>query len=67
MTRQELYETIAAKTGEDLDTIESFGFELHVETFDDRKELRRLRRLKKWRQERRNRHLANIASKIIQP
>ena len=65
MTHQEFYETLAGKTGDDIETIENIGFELHVPTCEpDRKELKRQRRLKNWRQERRDRHLANIAAKI---
>jgi len=65
MTRQEFYENIAAKTGDELNTIENHGFELHVPTCDpDRKEQKRLRRLRQWRQERREKHLASIAAKI---
>ena len=67
MTKQELHECLAAKTGEDIETIERFGFELHAPSYEaDRKELRRERRLKLWRQQRRDRHLANIAARIVQ-
>ena len=65
MTKQELHERLAAKTGEDLKTIERIGFELN--TFEpDRKEFKRQRRLKFWRQQRRDRNLANIAAKVNQ-
>jgi len=65
MTKQEFYENLADKTGDELKTIKRFGFELHVPAFGtDRKELKRLRRLRQWRQLRRDRHLANIATKL---
>ena len=67
MTRLELHERLAAKTGEDITTIENLCFELHVQSFEpDRKESKRLRRLKQWRQDRRNRHLANIVARLTQ-
>ena len=65
MTQQEFHERLAAKTGEDIETIERIGFELQMPLFEpDRKELKRQRRLKQWRQERRDRHLAKIATKV---
>ena len=67
MTKQELHECLAAKTGDDIETIERIGFELHAPAFAlDRKELKRQRRLKQWRQERRDRVLGNIAVKLTQ-
>jgi hypothetical protein len=67
MTRKEFYETIANKTGEDINTIESLGFELHIPSFvPDRKEMKRERRLKLWRQLRRDKHLATIAGRLVQ-
>ena len=67
MTKQELHKHLAAKTGEDIETIENLGFELHTPSAAfDRKELKRERRLKLWRQQRRDRHLATIASKLTQ-
>jgi hypothetical protein len=67
MTRQEFYENIADKTGEDINTIESLGFELAAPAYEpDRKEQKRQRRLKLWRQQRRDRRLGNIASKVVQ-
>ena len=67
MTHRDFYENLAAKTGDDLDTIERLGFELHSPTFEpDRKELKRQRRLKQWRQARRERHLASIAARAVQ-
>ena len=46
MTKQEFHECLAAKTGDDIDTIERIGFELHAPAFAiDRKELKRQRRL----------------------
>ena len=62
MTTHELYQHLADQTGEDIETIESLGFELetpHYET--DRKELKRQRRLRLWRQQRRDRRLAKLA------
>ena len=65
MTKQEFHEQIAATTGDDVETIERLGFELHVPAYEpDRKELKRQRRLKQWRQARRDRHLADIAAKV---
>ncbi len=65
MTHRELYENLAAKTGDDRETIERLGFELHFPTFEpDRKELKRQRRLWLWRQARRERRLADLASKL---
>jgi len=67
MTRQELHERLAAKTGDDIATTENLGFELNVSTFTpDRKELKRQRRLRQWRQERRDRVLGNIAVRFTQ-
>ena len=67
MTKQEFYENLAVKTGEELETIERIGFELHVPSCNiSRKERKRLRHLRQWRQERRDRHLANIAIKLVQ-
>ncbi len=67
MTHSEFYETLAAKTGDELDTIERLGFELHVPTFEpDRKEAKRQRRLRLWRQQRRERSLAELAHKVVQ-
>ena len=67
MTRQELHERLAAKTGDDITTIEKLGFELHVQSFaPDRKELKRQRRLRQWRHERRDRQMANIAARFTQ-
>ena len=67
MTKQELHERLAAKTGEDITTIENLGFELHVQSFEpDRKESKRQRRLRQWRQERRDRQMANIAARLTQ-
>ena len=65
MTKQEFHEHIAAKTGDDVETIKRLGFEVYAPSYEtDRKELRRERRLKLWRQQRRDRHLANIAVKV---
>ena len=65
MTHQEFYENLADKTGDDPETIEKLGFELHVPSFEpDRKELRRERRLKLWRQQRRDRQIAKLAAKV---
>ncbi len=61
MINQELYQNIADRTGEDVETIESYGFALCE---PDRKELKRQRRLRHWRQARRDRRLADIASKM---
>jgi len=67
MTRQELHERLAAKTGDDIETIEKLGFELNVPSFaPDRKELKRQRRLRQWRQERRDRVLGSIAVRLTQ-
>jgi len=67
MTKQELHERLAAKTGDDITTIEKLGFELNVPSFEpDRKELKRQRRLRQWRQERRDRQMANIAARVAQ-
>ena len=63
MTTQELYRHLADRTGEDVETIESFGFELYE---PDRKEQKRLRRLKQWRQQRRDRHLSKLAERLIE-
>jgi hypothetical protein len=63
MTQQELYQQLAEKTGEDIETIEAYGFALCE---PNRKELKRQRRLRLWRQIRRERHLAKIAEKIVQ-
>jgi hypothetical protein len=60
MTRNEFYDALVAKIGEDRETIERLGFE------PDRKEYKRHRRLKFWRQQRREKNLANIAAKIVQ-
>ncbi len=66
MTHKEFYETLAGKTGDDLDTIERLGFELHFPAFEpDHKELKRQRRLRLWRQARRDRRLADLAEKIV--
>jgi hypothetical protein len=65
MTQQELHERLAAKTGEDIETIEHLGFEVYA-ALTDRKEQKRLRRLRQWRQERRDRNLANLAAKVVQ-
>ena len=65
MTKQELNERLAAKTGDDVETIERLGFEAYAPSFEpDRKELKRRRRLKQWRQERRDRVLGSIAAKV---
>ncbi len=67
MSHRELYENLAAKTGDDRETIERLGFELHVPTFEpDRKESKRLRRLRQWRQARRDRRLADLAARTAQ-
>ena len=67
MTREEFYQQIADATGEELATIESYGFEPHVPQFNsNRKELKRQRRLRLWRQQRRDRRLAAIANKQLQ-
>ena len=67
MTKQEFYKHIAAKTGDDVETIERIGFEVYAPAYEpDRKELRRERRLRQWRQERRDRVLGNIAARIAQ-
>ncbi|MGL4944022.1 MAG: hypothetical protein ACRC46_12625 [Thermoguttaceae bacterium] len=47
MTRQQFYEHIAAQTGEDVDTIASFGFELEMPRYADNRRLRR--RQRRWR------------------
>ncbi len=59
MTNQELNKLLADKTGDELETIESYGFALCE---PDRKELKRQRRLRLWRQQRRDRRLADIAN-----
>jgi len=65
MTKQEFHEHIAAKTGDDVETIKRLGFEVYAPSYEtDRKEQKRLRRLKQWRRERRDKHLADIAAKI---
>ncbi len=61
MTTRELYQHLADRTGEDIETIESYGFALYE---PDRKELKRQRRLRLWRQQRRDRRLADIVSKM---
>lgn len=61
MTQQELYQHLADRTGEDIETLESYGFELFE---PDRKEQKRQRRLKQWQQQRRDRHLARIACQV---
>ena len=67
MTKQEFHEHIAAKTGDDIETIERLGFEVYAPSYEtDRKEQKRLRRLKQWRRDRRERHLADIAARITQ-
>lgn len=65
MTQHEFYQELAKHTGDDLETIESLGFEL--ETFHnalERKERKRYRSMKISRQNKRERRLANIASRI---
>ena len=67
MTKQELHKHLAAKTGEDIETIENLGFELHTPSVViDRKEQKRQRRLRQWRQERRDRFLSSIAMRLTQ-
>jgi hypothetical protein len=67
MTQHEFYQRIAKQTGDDLETIEALGFELHIPSYKpDRKESKRQRRLRLWRQQRRNRRLAAIASSQLQ-
>ena len=67
MTKQEFHEHIAAKTGDDVETIKRLGFEMYAPSYEtDHKELKRQRRLKRWRQERRDRVLGNIAAKFNQ-
>ncbi len=61
MPQQELYQHLADRTGEDVEIIESLGFEIETHFEPDRKEIKRQRRLKLWRQQRRDRHLAKIA------
>lgn len=63
MTTQELYEHLANRTGEDIETIEFYGFGLCE---PDRKELKRQRRLRQWRQERRDRHLSKLAERLAE-
>ena len=58
MTQEELYERLADKTGDDIETIEAYGFALCE---PNRKEQKRLRRLRQWRQQRRDRRLADLA------
>ena len=68
MTHHELYKTIATKTGDESETIEKLGFELYIPSSEtDRKAIKRERRLKLWRQMRRDKHLAEIAAKLVQP
>lgn len=59
MTHQEFYQHLADRTGEDVETIESLGFEIETHFSPDRKELKRQRRLKLWRQQRRLRNQRN--------
>jgi|GEM_PF-6277393 len=61
MKRQELYQRIAEVTGDDMETINTLGFELHIPQYQPNpKEIKRLRRLRLWRQQRRHRRLAEI-------
>ncbi len=65
MSHRDFYDNLADKTGDDRETIERLGFELHFPTFEpDRKEIKRQRRLRLWRQARRERRLADLASKL---
>ena len=60
MPHQKLYQRIAEVTGDEMETIEALGFELHVPQYQpDRRETKRQRRLRLWRQQRRNLILRN--------
>ena len=62
MTQRELYKCLAAKTGDDIETIENLGFKLHVPL--DETELQCEYRPKQRRQER---HTAAKIQRAIVP
>ncbi len=67
MPSNKLYHHLSLHLGDDFDTIERLGFELHAPSFiTDRKEAKRLRRLKIKRETRHNRNLARIANNLAE-
>ncbi len=67
MPSNKLYHHLSHHLGDDFDTIERLGFELHAPSFiADRKEAKRQRRLKIKREMWRNRNLARIADNLVE-